>query len=78
MDNTRDFKLKIVSPKLPAAPKYIWVGAKYDHYTDSDSRRYYITDEDRACIFACNEMNDDQGLNSWLTENGYTYQQVFI
>ncbi len=73
----RFFKLKITNPQLPAARKYCWVGIKYDHFTNSNSYRFYITEERRAYKFEKEDL-EDPILKSWLDENNYTYQQVFI
>ena len=73
----RDYKLKITTPELPGGHKFCWVGIAYDHFTNSNSYKYFITEERRACIFG-SEGLEDPVLKKWLDENNYSYQQVFI
>lgn len=68
----KEYKIKIISTN-GKADKYSWVGIKYDHYTNSNERRFYLTDEKRAGVFTEDELGDGADITDWIREGNKSY-----
>lgn len=71
----KEYKIKIISPDSKV-DKYSWVGIKYDHYTNSNERRFYLTDEKRAGVFTEDELKDGTDVTDWIRKENKTYDLI--